>query len=144
MVGTTDGWWAAIEEWAAAHGALLTWLFVGSLLSLVLCALLLPVIVARLPVDHFSRHRAAAAGAPSLARAVWRAVKNLFGVLFLLAGVAMLVLPGQGLLTMLIGLLLLEFPGKRGLERRIVARPAIRRLLDGIRTRRGCQPFVID
>ena len=59
-------------------------------------------------------------------------------------GGAMLVLPGQGLLTILIGLLLLEFPGKRALERRLVARPGIKTFLDRIRARRGKPPLEVD
>ena len=63
---------------------------------------------------------------------------------FLVAGVAMLVLPGQGLLTILIGLMLISFPGKRGLERRIVGRPTILRILNGMRARRSLPPLIVD
>ena len=62
----------------------------------------------------------------------------------MLAGLAMLVLPGQGLLTILIGLMLLDFPGKRRLERRIVARPAILAMLNRMRARRGRDPLRVD
>ncbi|MEZ6037957.1 MAG: PGPGW domain-containing protein [Planctomycetota bacterium] len=138
------GLWAQLQQWTADHGSLLTWLFVGSIGSLVLCALLLPVIVARLPADYFSQHRVHHAGELSTWRLVGRVAKNLLGLVFVLVGIALLLLPGQGLLTMLIGLLLLEFPGKRALERRIIARPAIRRLMDRIREKRGHAPFVVD
>ena len=63
---------------------------------------------------------------------------------FLLAGLAMLVLPGQGLLTMLIGLLLLDFPGKRALERRVVRRPKILAFLNRMRDRRGREPLRLE
>lgn len=138
------GLWGQLERWSAEHGSVLTWMFVASIGSLVLCALLLPIIVARLPDDYFSQHRVHHAGELTTWRLVGRVAKNLLGLVFLLVGLALLLLPGQGLLTMLIGLLLLEFPGKRALERRIVARPAIRRLLDRIREKRGRAPFVVD
>jgi hypothetical protein len=67
------------------------------------------------------------------------AVKNAFGGLLVLAGLAMLVLPGQGLLTILIGLMLVDFPGKRRLEMLIVRRRPIHRAIDWIR-RRAHQP----
>jgi len=56
----------------------------------------------------------------------------------------MLLLPGQGLLTILIGLLLLDFPGKRALELRLLRRPALRGFLDRMRQRRGVPPFVLE
>lgn len=65
-------------------------------------------------------------------------------MVFTLAGIAMLVLPGQGLLTILIGLLLLDFPGKRAVELRLVRRPAIRGFLDRMRQKRGVPPFVLE
>lgn len=133
-------WW----QWLAGHKELLAWLFAGSIASLVLCALLLPVVVVRLPADHFSRRRPAAPWPRTVWNWLWHIAKNLIGVVFVLAGFAMLFLPGQGLLTMLIGLLLLDFPGKRGLERRLVARPAILRLLDAMRARRGRPPLELD
>ncbi|MGK0304019.1 MAG: hypothetical protein ACI89X_004922, partial [Planctomycetota bacterium] len=52
-----DGWWQQIWLWAEANGEVLGWLFVVSLASLVLCAVLLPVIVLRLPADYFASAR---------------------------------------------------------------------------------------
>ncbi len=53
----------------------------------------------------------------------------------------MLVTPGQGLLTLLIGLLLLNFPGKYRLERWLVRRPGVLRTLNWVRRRRGQEHF---
>ena len=80
----------------------------------------------------------------ALAGLLWGAfalAKNLLGVAFILAGVAMLVLPGQGLLTILLGLGLTNFPGKYALEQRLVARPSVRWALDQIRQKAGRPPF---
>ena len=57
----------------------------------------------------------------------------LFGFALILAGVAMLVLPGQGILTILMGVALANFPGKFTLERRLVRQPAVGRALNRIR-----------
>jgi hypothetical protein len=63
--------------------------------------------------------------------------RNLLGAILLLAGIAMLVLPGQGLLTMAIGLALLDLPFKWRLTRAILSyRPVlagINRLRTGAR-----------
>lgn len=138
------GLFAALWQWCEQHPAVLAWAFAGSLLSLVLVAALLPVIVARLAPDHFLHPRREMAVRGGIYHWPLRIVKNVLGVVFLLAGFLMLFLPGQGLLTMLIGLLLVEFPGKRALERRLIRRPRLRAFLDGIRARRGRPPFQID
>jgi len=70
----------------------------------------------------------------------WGLGHGIPGVLVLL-GVIMLVTPGQGLLTLLIGLLLLNFPGKYRLERWLVLRPGVLRGLNWLRRRHGEPPF---
>ncbi len=134
----------SLWTWLEGHSALFGWLFVGSIVSLVLVAVLLPVIVVRLSPDHFLSSRRELTTRGGLYHWVLRIGKNLIGVVFVLAGLAMLVLPGQGLLTILIGLLMLEFPGKRAVERRLVRRPAIFAFLNRLRARRGRPPLQID
>lgn len=140
----SPGLWAALWEWCAAHGNLLAWLGIGSLVSLLLVAALLPVIVVRLAPDHFLQPHAALVGRGGIYRLLLRVAKNLLGLLFLLAGFLMLFLPGQGVLTMLIGILLLEFPGKRKLELRILRRRGILDFLNRLRARYGRPPLRID
>jgi hypothetical protein len=53
----------------------------------------------------------------------------------------MLVLPGQGVLTLCVSLFLLDFPGKRRLERRILGYPPVLHALNRLRTRAGQPPF---
>jgi len=69
-------------------------------------------------------------------------VKNIIGVLLILAGIAMLVLPGQGVLTILIGLGITDFPGKYKLERKLVSNQAVFKSLNWMRKRAGVEPFV--
>ena len=45
--------------------------------------------------------------------------------------------PGPGLVFILLGLSLLDFPGKRALQRRVVTRPFVLRVLNKTRTRFG-------
>ena len=56
-------------------------------------------------------------------------------------GVVMLVTPGQGLLTMVMGIALMDFPGKDRLEKALVARAGIRAALNWVRHRQGREPF---
>jgi hypothetical protein len=75
-----------------------------------------------------------------------RALKNLAGVFLILLGVVLSVpgIPGQGILTILLGIVLLDFPGKRRLERSILKRPRVRRTVEQLRHRFGRPPFMLE
>ncbi len=77
---------------------------------------------------------------------VWliECAKILLGVLLLSAGIAMLVLPGQGLITILVGLSLIPFPGKRRLELFLLSRKEVRSSLNWIRIKANKDPFIFD
>jgi UPF0716 family protein affecting phage T7 exclusion len=68
-------------------------------------------------------------------------LKNVLGVVLVLWGVIMLAIPGPGVVTLLLGLSLLDFPGKRALERRILTSPGVLRTLNALRARAG-QPAI--
>jgi UPF0716 family protein affecting phage T7 exclusion len=68
-------------------------------------------------------------------------VKNLLGFLFLIAGFIMLFIPGQGLLTIFVGIVLLNFPGKRKLERKLILHPKILPAINLIRQKAGKSPL---
>jgi len=112
--------------------------FVGSLIAI-------PFMLVRLPADYFDIRipRPWMKGQNPILRTIGRVVKNLVGILFLLAGLSMLVLPGQGLLTILIGISLMDFPGKRRLEARIVGQPLVFGAVNSLRARFGKPAFVL-
>lgn len=70
--------------------------------------------------------------------------KNLLGALLVVAGIVMLFTPGQGVLALLLGVSLLDVPGKRALERRIVQQPSVLRLVNSMRARARQPPLVFD
>ena len=71
-------------------------------------------------------------------------IKIIGGIVLLICGIAMLVLPGQGLLTILIGLSLLPFPGKNKLEQNLLARKSVQSSLNWIRIKANKEPFIFD
>ncbi len=130
-------------EWLQQNDHL-AWLGALSLLTFVASLVLVPVLVVRMPADYFvapARTGGRMAARHPLARLLLVALKNGLGILLLLAGIAMLVLPGQGLLTMILGLLLLDFPGKYRLERRLILHPRVLPVVNHIRRRRGHPPL---
>lgn len=133
-----------LSAWLGGEAGL--WLVALSLVLFVGTLLLVPVLIVRLPADYF-RAASAPSDAPSrhpLLRALEWVVRNLVGAVLLLAGVAMLVLPGQGLLTILVSLMILDFPGKYQLERWLIERPGVLRAANWIRARKGRPPLEVD
>jgi hypothetical protein len=72
--------------------------------------------------------------------------KNVLGVLLVALGIVMSVpgVPGQGLLTILLGVMLLDFPGRRDLELKLVSRPAVLKTINKLRHRFGKPSLVLE
>ncbi|MEJ2138536.1 MAG: PGPGW domain-containing protein [Gammaproteobacteria bacterium] len=118
------------------------WLAVFSVISLVVASVLATWFVAQLPVGYFlPEHRHLDRGEHWAIRIFLLIVKNVIGVVLILAGFTMLFTPGQGLLTLLAGVLLTNFPGKYRLERMLARQPKVMAVLNWLRARRGQAPF---
>jgi hypothetical protein len=104
-----------------------------------------PYFLSRLPSDYFSRRERSALGIPEGPmppfRVALRVLRNLLGLVLVLLGIAMLVLPGQAIVTIIIGVFLMDFPGKRRFERWVIARPRVMRTLNSLRLRAGQPPI---
>jgi hypothetical protein len=114
----------------------------GSALLGVVSLLALPWLVALIPHDYFSKPKGSASRGS--VRCVRSVAKNVLGGILLLFGIAMLILPGQGLLTILVALVLLDFPGRRRFERWLVRKPHVLDGLNSFRARAGRPPLQLD
>ena len=70
-------------------------------------------------------------------------IKNIFGYILILGGILMLVLPGQGLITIFIGLMLSNYPGKYSIEKRIIAAPKILKSINWLRKKSDEPPLIV-
>lgn len=144
MIERFPAWVQTFLHWLLTPHVLVA-LSVGSVVLFVLSVVGVPWFIARVPADYFTRHERGDLRMTAVRQPAWRValrvIKNVLGVMVLFAGVAMLVLPGQGLLTILASLFLLDFPGKRRLQRRIVASGPVFRALNRLRERAGRAPL---
>jgi hypothetical protein len=131
-------------EWGKSNNTLLWWLFAGSIAMFALTPIAVGWALVRLPRDYFTNQCRRPLGSwvkwPAL-RFALLILKNLLGVVLLAAGLLMLLVPGQGLLTIAVGLVLTDFPGKFRLERWIVRRPSVWRSINWLRRRAGREPL---
>jgi hypothetical protein len=112
--------------------------FVGSLIAI-------PFILVRLPTDFFDIRvpRPWMENHHPVLRLLGHLAKSVVGAIFLFAGFLMLFLPGQGILTMLIGVTMLDFPGKRRLEAKMIGQPAVLNTINNMRQKFGKPPLTI-
>jgi len=122
---------------------LLSWLAGLSLATFLLSLLLLPILINKLDANCFLLMGRAknSSPKPTFLRFCTLIFRNLFGLVLLFAGSAMLFLPGQGLLTILFGIFLLSIPGKHRLITYLTKGTTIRQSLDWLRKKAGKEPF---
>jgi hypothetical protein len=108
---------------------------------------LVSFVLVRLPATFFhpSHDRDILVDRHQVIRWVGIIVKNVIGLVLLLTGVVMAVpgVPGPGLLTILFGIALLDFPGKRRLEYKIVSRPRVFQAINSLRRKFDRPPLVL-
>ncbi len=136
---------AAIFTWMDENSLIVTASLLFSVAMFVASPFLIAWIAVRLPEDYFvgeERSDAISVRLNPVLYYLFRIVKNLLGVILVLAGIAMLVLPGQGILTILIGVSLIHFPGKYKVERWLVSRPAVFQAINWIRRKAGVAELI--
>lgn len=136
-----------IESWG------LTWtqVLLGagfSILTFVGSLAVVTVVLVKLPANYFhsSHERAFMTGRHPFLRLFGMLLKNLLGLVLVGFGVVMSLpgVPGQGVLTILLGIMLLDFPGKRGLETKLISRPAVYSAVNRVRARFGKPAMMLD
>jgi archaellum biogenesis protein FlaJ (TadC family) len=130
--------------WLSDHPEVLIGLGASSILIFVISILGLSWFVAQIPEDYFlssKRKPSKWQEQKPILRLVVLFGKNIIGVSLIIGGLLMLVLPGQGLLTIVTGLLLINYPGKYKLEQKLVAIPSVFRALNWIRVKANKPPL---
>ena len=132
---------------------LLTWrnVLFGALIfiaSFLINLAIVSLILVKLPADHFSKDRKTKFWdgdnpALNIAKVVG---KNILGVFLVALGIVLSLpgVPGQGLLTILLGIMLLDFPGRERLEQKLLSKPAIVNTINRLRGRFGKPPLVLN
>ena len=131
-----------MEQWISKET--LVWISIGSGLGLLIGANAIPSIVIQMPDDSFSiaKRQNSLDRKPAMVRVPLLILKNLLALVLILLGIAMLVLPGQGILSILLGVMLADFPGKLKLQQWILARPKIMESLNWLRRKFRRRPLL--
>jgi putative transmembrane protein PGPGW len=104
-------------------------------------------VIVRLPLTYFSEsHSRRVDGGDTLRLWVTRILKNALGVAVVVFGIVLSLpgIPGPGILTIVLGIMLMDFPGKRRFERWLISRPKVFAAVNRLRSRRGKPAFTIE
>lgn len=132
--------WTLLLDYLTDH---IGWLMTFSLSTVIITLALVPVLITRIPADYFTRDKRLHSNhAKPLFSFVFIAAKNLLGAVLLLIGFLLLFLPGQGLIMIFVGLLIMNYPGKYTLERWLIRRPGVLRAMNALRRKHGKLPLL--
>lgn len=117
------------------------WIAILSALTAIGTFIGFTVFIISLPPDYFKHKTHINRVRNPITRISLRVLKNVIGVITIIAGLVMTITPGQGLVAILVGVILCDFPGKRKLERKLIARPLVLNTLNKIRSRFNRPPI---
>ncbi len=130
-----------IEELAVRYW----WVLAGSVVLVLIGAAAVPFVLIRLPADYFvsEKNRGILNNLPLPLMYIILVLKNIFGLVLLLFGIILLFVPGQGILTIIAGLVLMNSPGKRKMMRCVVRRKPVYNGINWIRAKAGKEKILI-
>ena len=129
-----------IITWSSMNSDLLFFLGSISVFVLIISVFMMVLIISFLPENYFkSENRNLISNVKNsrypLLKFFILIIKNFFGILLFLSGVLMLVLPGQGILTIITGLVFIDYPGKYKFERKLLRQKGVINSINWIRSR---------
>jgi len=128
------------------HEGLLLWLTIASIIGFIGSLIVIPWILIQIPSDYFfcnKRKKYQWGSYPPIIRLILILMKNMLGVIFIISGIIMLFIPGQGIIAIIIGIILTDFPYKYKIERWSINRPAILRSINKLRAKAKQGPIEV-
>mgnify|MGYP005724356397 CR=1 FL=1 len=119
---------------------------ITSFAVLIISALSIGYFIKKIPYDYFLNDKRGISEYKDKNPIFWviaLALKNIVGYCLIMGGILMLVLPGQGLLTILVGLMLSDYPGKFKLEKRIIKTNLVFKTINWYRAKSNIPPLII-
>ena len=136
-----------ILGWIQTHHQLMSWLAIISVSTFVVTLFAVPILIIHIPEKYFLHKEKTSRNDPKDAvgfRLVCRILKNILGGFFVLIGLIMLLTPGQGLLSILVGVMLMNFPGKYKVERAIIRKEKVLSTINWIRAKANRPPLQVE
>ena len=134
------GFWYSLTWGKIAWGLLFT--IVGMIASYGLIV----IGMIKIPADYFSSSYVKEVNLDNHFSIRWAVfiIKNTIGFLLVIAGIIMIFTPGPGVPTILLGLIMMDIPGKRPLEAKLIQRPMVLSAVNDLRAKYNKPPLKMD
>ncbi|MGI8639464.1 MAG: PGPGW domain-containing protein [Pyrinomonadaceae bacterium] len=144
-------WFGEIWEWFVRFWESLTWDRIAwGLLIMVISVIasygLIVIGMIKIPANYFSSSYVKEINPDKHFFVRWGVliIKNLIGFLLIVAGIVMIFTPGPGVPTILLGLIMMDIPGKRPLEAKLIQRPMVLSAVNDLRAKYNKPPLIMD
>ena len=120
-------------------------LLIGYILLYIITLGLILLVIYSLPQDYFITASSTQTPQNSFINSkIVKIARNILGFILIVAGAIMLIFPGPGILTLITGLILFDFPGKKALLQKLVSFPSVQKSLNYLRQKMGKPPFIFE
>jgi len=126
--------------WQVIHGWAGLTILISCLVS-ILGIVLATIMILRMPEDYFLADKESRKPSQAYQHLLWKIFKNGVGAAMIILGVAMIILPGPGILAILLGLSYMDVPGKHALLHLGLRLKSVRKSLNWVRRRFGHPMF---
>ena len=144
-------WFGEIWQWVLRFWESLTWYKIAwgllfSVITIIASYGLIVIGMIKIPADYFSSTYVREINKDTHFSLRWAAfiIKNIIGFLLIIAGVIMIFTPGPGVPTILLGLVMMDIPGKRPLEAKLIQRPMVLSAVNDLRAKYNKPPLIMD
>lgn len=132
--------------WLENNSYILFYLGIISVLIFIFSIVGLRLFIIAIPSDYFiNKKRVSALRDNSILLWVfYKIFKNIIGYIFIAIGLLALILPGQGILMILIGLMMSDYPKKFDLEKKIIKINTVRKGVNWIRIKSNVEKIKLN
>jgi hypothetical protein len=144
-------WFGEIWQWVLQFWESLTWYKIAwgmlfTVITIIASYGLIVIGMIKIPADYFSSTYVREINKDTHFSLRWAAfiIKNIIGFILIIAGVIMIFTPGPGVPTILLGLIMMDIPGKRPLEAKLIQRPMVLSAVNDLRAKYNKPPLIMD
>ena len=139
-------WQRLAQFWESLTWYKIAWGLLFTVITIIASYGLIVIGMIKIPADYFSSTYVREINSDKHFSIRWAAflVKNTVGFLLLIAGIIMIFTPGPGVPTILLGLIMMDIPGKRPLEAKLINRPMVLSAVNDLRAKYNKPPLIMD
>ena len=139
-------WQWLVQFWQSLTWGKIVWGLALTVISIIASYGLIVVGMIKIPADYFSSSYVKKVNPDQHFSLRWSAtiIKNIVGIILIVAGIIMIFTPGPGVPTILLGLIMMDIPGKRPLEAKLIQRPMVLSAVNELRSKYNKPPLMMD